>query len=282
MSEQLGGKVAIVTGGASGIGRGIVELFVAEGAKVLIADVNPERGEALAARLGPSVRFKRTDVSNPDDIQTLVDMAISEFGGLHIMVNNAGISGAFCSRFLDDGLADFHKIMGVNLLGVMVGSQRAARHMAKNGGGSIVNIASSAATMAGFGVMTYRASKAGVLQFSKAIAIDLAEYGIRVNCIAPSRIATDMAVFSTPDMAPHLVERVKEAIAPVQMSNQPLKRQGTPQDVAQAALFLGSDMSAQITGVVLPVDGGTTAGDAVNRFEQVMAARAKALASESS
>jgi NAD(P)-dependent dehydrogenase (short-subunit alcohol dehydrogenase family) len=282
MSEQLGGKVAIVTGGASGIGRGIVELFVGEGAKVLIADVNPERGEALATRSGPSVLFKRTDVANADDIQALVDMAVSKFGGLHIMVNNAGISGAFCSRFLDDELADFHKIMGVNLLGVMVGSQRAARHMAKNGGGSIINIASSAATMAGFGVMTYRASKAGVLQFSKAIAIDLAEYGIRVNCIAPSRIATDMAVFSAPDMAPDVVERVKNAIAPVQMSNQPLKRQGTPQDVAEAAVFLGSDKSAQITGVVLPVDGGTTAGDAVNRFEQVMAARARALASESS
>ena len=282
MTEELVGKVAIVTGGASGIGRGIAELFAREGAKVLIADVNPERGAALAAQLGASARFKRTDVSSPDDIQALVDMSVAEFGGLHIMVNNAGISGAFCNRFLDDELTDFSKVMGVNLLGVMVGSQRAARHMAKNGGGSIVNIASSAATLAGYGVMTYRASKAAVVQFSKAIAIDLAEYGIRVNCIAPSRIATDMAAFSAPDMAPHVVERVKRAIAPVQMSNQPLKRQGTPLDVAQAAVFLGSDKSAQITGVVLPVDGGTTAGDAVNRFEQVMAARARALVSESS
>jgi NAD(P)-dependent dehydrogenase (short-subunit alcohol dehydrogenase family) len=282
MSEELAGKVAIVTGGASGIGRGIVELFVREGAKVLIADVNPERGEALAARLGAAVRFKRTDVSSSDDIQALVDMTVSELGGLHIMINNAGISGAFCSRFLDDELTDFHKVMGVNLLGVMVGSQRAARHMKENGGGSIVTIASSAATLAGYGVMAYRASKAAVVQFSKAIAIDLAEYGIRVNCISPSRIATDMAAFSAPDMAPHVVERVKKAIATVQMSNQPLKRQGTPLDVAQAAVFLGSDRSAQITGIVLPVDGGTTAGDTVNRFEQVMAARAKALASESS
>jgi NAD(P)-dependent dehydrogenase (short-subunit alcohol dehydrogenase family) len=282
MTEELAGKVAIVTGGASGIGRGIVELFVREGAKVLIADVDPERGEALAARLGAAVRFKRTDVSSSDDIQALVDMTVSELGGLHIMINNAGISGAFCSRFLDDELTDFHKVMGVNLLGVMVGSQRAARHMKENGGGSIVTIASSAATLAGYGVMAYRASKAAVVQFSKAIAIDLAEYGIRVNCISPSRIATDMAAFSAPDMAPHVVERVKKAIATVQMSNQPLKRQGTPLDVAQAAVFLGSYRSAQITGIVLPVDGGTTAGDTVNRFEQVMAARAKALASESS
>jgi NAD(P)-dependent dehydrogenase (short-subunit alcohol dehydrogenase family) len=259
-----------------------VELFVREGAKVLIADVDPERGEALAARLGAAVRFKRTDVSSSDDIQALVDMTVSELGGLHIIINNAGISGAFCSRFLDDELTDFHKVMGVNLLGVMVGSQRAARHMKENGGGSIVTIASSAATLAGYGVMAYRASKAAVVQFSKAIAIDLAEYGIRVNCISPSRIATDMAAFSAPDMAPHVVERVKKAIATVQMSNQPLKRQGTPLDVAQAAVFLGSDRSAQITGIVLPVDGGTTAGDAVNRFEQVMAARAQALASESS
>src|SRR5258708_30345661 len=110
MTEELAGKVGIVTCGASGIGRGIVELFVREGATVLIADVNPERGEALAARLGAAVRFKRTDVSSPDDIQALVDKTVSELGGLHIMVNNVGISGAFCSRFLDDELTDFHKV----------------------------------------------------------------------------------------------------------------------------------------------------------------------------
>jgi NAD(P)-dependent dehydrogenase (short-subunit alcohol dehydrogenase family) len=274
---ELVGRIAIVTGGAAGIGRGIVESFVREGAKVVIADVVAERGEALAAMLGPAARFKRADVSKPEDVQAVVDTAVAEFGGLHIMVNNAGVSGAYHNRFLDDDLADFCQIIGVNLFGVMLGSQSAGRHMAANGGGSIINIASSAATLAGYGVMAYRASKAGMVQFSKAIAIDLAEYGVRVNCIAPSRIATDMAAFSGPGMSAEQVERVKTAIARVQLSNQPLKRQGTPEDVAQAAIFLASGRSAQITGAVLPVDGGTTAGDAVNRFEQVMAARAKAL-----
>jgi NAD(P)-dependent dehydrogenase (short-subunit alcohol dehydrogenase family) len=275
--SELAGRIAIVTGGAAGIGRGIVEGFVREGAKVVIADVIAERGEALAAMLGPSARFKRADVSKPGDVQALVDTAVAEFGGLHIMVNNAGVSGVHHNRFLDDDLADFCQVIGVNLFGVMLGSQSAGRHMAVNGGGSIVNIASSAATLAGYGVMTYRASKAAVVQFSKAIAIDLAEYGVRVNCIAPSRIATDMAAFSEPGMSVEQVERVKTAIARVQLSNQPLKRQGTPEDVAQAAIFLASGRSAQITGALMPVDGGTTAGDAVNRFEQVMAARAEAL-----
>jgi len=126
--------------------------------------------------------------------------------------------------------------------------------------------------------MTYRATKAAVIMFSKSLAIDLAEYGIRVNCLAPGHIRTGLTAFSTPGMSAEQVERVKQAIAPAFDSNQPLKRHGKPEDVAQTVLFLVSHRAAQITGVVLPVDGGITAGDPVNHLREIMAARAQALA----
>jgi NAD(P)-dependent dehydrogenase (short-subunit alcohol dehydrogenase family) len=259
MPQELAGKVAIVTGGASGIGKATAELFVEEGAKVVIADLDRERGDDVAAKLSAAAAFKQTDVADADQVQDLVAFAVAQFGGLHVMFNNAGIGGSF-DRFLDDDLADFQRVMAVNLYGVMVGSQRAARHMAKNGGGSIVNTSSIAALKPGAGVLAYRASKAGVIEFSKSIAIDLAEYGIRVNCIAPAHIATGMTSGSY-DMA-----------AIIRLT-QPLQRQGTPEDVANAALYLASERSAQVTGVVLPVDGGTTVGAPANQLRQLMAKR---------
>jgi NAD(P)-dependent dehydrogenase (short-subunit alcohol dehydrogenase family) len=257
MAEQLSGKVAIVTGGASGLGRAIAELFVEEGARVVIADVDAERGDALRATLGDAALFKRTDVAAAEEVQDLVDFAVARAGGLDVMVNNAGISGPM-RRFLDDEFADFHRNLDVNLLGVMLGSQRAARHMAKNGGGAIVNLSSIAALKPGSGVMTYRAAKAAVLQFSRSIAIELAPFAIRVNCIAPGHIQTDMTSY---DMA-----RVVEL-------TQPLKRQGTPHDVAEAALYLASERSAQVTGLVIPVDGGTTLGTPVDQLQGVLSGR---------
>src|SRR5262245_41141226 len=137
MGQELIGKVAIVTGGAGGLGRATVELFVEEGAKVVIADVDTQRGEELAAKLGGAAAFKRTDVASADEIQALVDFTVERFGGLNVMFNNAGISGGMRLRFLDDDLSEFQHVMAVNLFGVMIGSQRAARHMVKNGGGSI-------------------------------------------------------------------------------------------------------------------------------------------------
>jgi NAD(P)-dependent dehydrogenase (short-subunit alcohol dehydrogenase family) len=245
VGDELAGKVAIVTGGASGLGRGVVEGCAAEGAQVVVADVNAERGEALAAELGEHVAFCATDVSDADAMQRAVDFAVERFGGLHVMVNNAGISSA-SRRFLDDDFRDFDRVMAVNLLGVMLGSQRAARHMAGHGGGSIVNITSIAGINAGAGLMPYRASKGAVIQVSRSIAIDLAELGVRVNCIAPAHIATEINAHY--DVG-EIIRRM-----------QPLPRAGTPQDVANTVVFLASDRSAQITGVVLPVDGGTTAG----------------------
>jgi len=164
-------------------------------------------------------------------------------GGLHVMVNNAGIPSSF-RRLMDDDLRDFDRVMAVDLYGVIVGTQNAARRMAK--GGSIVNITSIAGISPGIGLTTYRAAKAGVIHFSRCAAIELAERGIRVNVIAPGNIATAInAAFDT--------EKIVSRI-------QPLQRLGSPVDVANAATYLASDRSAQVTGVVVPVDGGTTAG----------------------
>jgi len=277
VSQVLSGKVAIVTGGAGGIGQATAELFVKEGAKVVIADVNADIGEKLAAELGSAAIFRRTDVSSRDDVQALVDLAVSKFGGLNIMFNNAGISGTPYPRFLDDDLNDFQRVIGINLFGVMAGCQSAGRYMSKNGGGVILNNASIAGVLPGHALMSYRATKAAVIQLSKSLAIDFAEYGIRVNCLAPGHIRTSLNAFNTADMTPDEVERVKEALAPVWDSNQPLKRHGKPIDVAQAALFLCSDLASQITGTLLPVDGGITAGDPVNHLKEIFDTRTRAL-----
>ena len=278
MGQELADKVAIVTGGAGGIGRATVELFVREGAKVVIADIDDNQGEKLAQELGSAALYQRVDVSKASQMQSLVDVAVDHFGGLDIMFNNAGISGAQYPRFLDDDLADFDRVVGINLFGVMSGCRYAGEYMSKNGGGVIINNASIAGLLPGQALMTYRATKAAVIMFSKSLAIDLAEYGIRVNCLAPGHIRTGLTAFSMPGMNADQIERVKQAISPAFDSNQPLKRHGKPDDVAQTVLFLVSSRAAQITGVVLPIDGGITAGDPVNHLREIMEARAKAMA----
>jgi NAD(P)-dependent dehydrogenase (short-subunit alcohol dehydrogenase family) len=245
VSRELDGRVAIVTGGAGAFGRATAELFVEEGARVVIADVDAERGEAAAVGLGPSVVFKQTDVADTDQVQAVVDFAVERFGGLHVMFNNAGIGGSM-RRFLEDDLRDFDRTMRVNLLGVMVGCQRASRHMKDHGGGVIVNTTSIGGINAGAGVTTYRAAKAAVIHFTRCAAIDLAQHGIRVNCVAPAHIPT--AINAHYDQR-EIVRRM-----------QPLQRIGSPKDVANAVLYLASDRAAQVTGIVLPIDGGTTAG----------------------
>jgi NAD(P)-dependent dehydrogenase (short-subunit alcohol dehydrogenase family) len=261
--NELAGKVAIVTGGASGIGRGIVERFAAEGARVVIADVETDKAEALAAALGPDAFFRRTDVSDPEQVGALVAAAVEKFGGLHVMVNNAGVSSKMHRRFFDDDLADFHRVMAVNVLGVMAGTRDAARHMAANGGGSIINVSSIGGIQAGGGVMTYRASKAAVIQFTKSAAIELAYYEVRVNAIAPGNIPTPLVAKSALNMDPEQIERFEAGIRQTMRDDRPLKREGTPEDVAEAALYFATDRSRYVTGTVLPVDGGTSAGKAI-------------------
>jgi len=258
--NELAGKVAIVTGGASGIGRGIVEKFVAEGARVVVADVETDRAEALAAELGADAAFRRTDVSDPDQVGALVAAAVEQFGGLHVMVNNAGVSSKMHRRFFDDDLADFHRVMAVNVLGVMAGTREAGRHMAAHGGGSIINISSIGGIQAGGGVMSYRASKAAVNQFTKCAAIELAHFEVRVNAIAPGNIPTPIVSKSALNMELEEIVRFEAAIRQTMRDDRPLKREGTPEDVAEAALYFATDRSRYVTGTVLPVDGGTSAG----------------------
>ena len=265
MVNELAGKVAIVTGGASGIGAGIVERFLAEGARVVIADIERDRGEDFAATLGADAVFRLTDVSDPDQVGALVAAAVETFGGLDVMVNNAGVSSKMHRSFLDDDLADFHRVMSVNVLGVMAGTRDAARQMATSGGGSIINVSSIGGIQAGGGVMVYRASKAAVIQFSKSAAIELAHYEIRVNCIAPGNIPTPLLRTTTSEKSAEELARFERAIRDQMRADRPLKREGTPADIAEAALYLASDRSSYVTGTVLPVDGGTVAGKVLRR-----------------
>jgi NAD(P)-dependent dehydrogenase (short-subunit alcohol dehydrogenase family) len=252
--QELAGNVAIVTGGAAGIGQATAELLAAEGASVVIADLDGDRGQEVASRIGDGAAFWQTDVSDADQVQALVDFAVERFGGLDIMFNNAGI-GSPLKRFLPDDLEDFSRIMSVNLFGVLAGSQRAARYMKEHGGGSIINNASIAAVNAGAGMISYRASKAAVAHVTKCMAIDLAPYGIRVNCLTPAHIRTGITTYE---------------MGPVLRYMQPLEREARSEDVANAVVFLASERAAQVTGIVFPIDGGTTAGPPYAQTKLIM------------
>jgi NAD(P)-dependent dehydrogenase (short-subunit alcohol dehydrogenase family) len=253
-AQELAGKVAVVTGGAGGIGRATAQLLVAEGAKVVIGDIDVDRGQEVATGIGDAATFRPTDVSDADQVQALVDFAVDRFGGLDVMFNNAGI-GSPLKRFLPDDLDDFSRIMSVNLFGVIAGAQRAARYMKDNGGGCIINNASIAAINAGAGMISYRASKAAVAHVTKCLAIDLAPYGIRVNCLTPAHIRTGITTYE---------------MGPVLRFMQPLEREAQPEDVANAVVFLASDRAAQVTGIVFPIDGGTTAGPPLAQTRLIM------------
>ena len=228
-------------------------------------------------RLGDAARFQRTDVADKADVRAVVDLAMAEFGGLDIMFNNAGVSGASHNRFLDDPLDDFDRVVRINLAGVMYGSQIAAREMVKAGKGSIINTSSIAGLAASYGLLTYRAVKAGVINFTKSLAIDLGEYQIRVNSIAPGHIATGINPFRDASLPPALQAELDLVIEKTMQFNQPLKRRGSPRDVAQTAVFLGSDRSLQVTGQVIAVDGGITAGDPINLNAMLRDAKADLL-----
>lgn len=258
-TDELAGKVAVVTGGAGGIGKVTAETLVGAGASVVIGDIDVDGGTALADELGDAASFHPVDVSDLDQVQALIDHAVERFGGLDIMFNNAGI-GVPLGRFLDDDLADFDRVMRVNLFGVIAGSQRAARYMKEHGGGVILNNASVAAVNAGPGMLAYRSAKAAVAHATKCMAIDLAQYDIRVNCLMPAHIATGITNYD---------------MAPVLKYLQPLRRQAQPQDVANAVVFLSSDRAAQVTGVVFPIDGGTTAGPPVAQTKLIMSSLQK-------
>ncbi len=255
MSNELTDKVAVVTGGANGIGRAISELFVEEGARVVIADIDDEAASEVANGLGEATSFVHADISEADDVQAAIDHAQEHFGALHVMVNNAGISGS-ARRLMQDDLRDFDRVVAVDLYGVMVGTQRAARAMSP--GGSIINVTSIAGIAPGPGFSTYRAAKAAVIHFSRCAAIEVGELGVRVNVIAPGNIATaiNASLYDTGAVARRL---------------QPLHRSGDTRDIANAALFLASDRAAQVTGTLIPVDGGTSVGPPPIKWDDVKA-----------
>jgi NAD(P)-dependent dehydrogenase (short-subunit alcohol dehydrogenase family) len=194
-------------------------------------------------------------VARADEVHALVDHAVRHFGGLHVMCNNAGITSSF-RRILDNDFRDFERVMGVNVLGVALGCHSAARHMAGHGGGSIINLSSMGALSGGALPILYRTSKAAVIQLSRSAATDLAEFGIRVNCVAPGHIDTGITNYD---------------MGPVIKLSQPLQRQGMPADVANVILFLAGERSAHVTGVMIPVDGGTSAGPTVMQTELLTA-----------
>ena len=247
----LNGKTAIITGAASGIGYAIAERFVKEGVRIVIADVDQAKGEAAAGRLSASgaVTFVKCDVSRSADVAKLLDAAVSALGDIDILVNNAGIVHG--ADFLDLAEADFDRVLGVNLKGSFLVGQAVARHMAervKAGGkpGSIVNMSSVNAVFAIANQVPYSISKGGVSQLTKAMALGLAPYGIRVNAIGPGSIMTEMLASVNADPA------AKNRI----LSRTPLGRIGEPSEIAAIAVFLASDEASYITGQTIYADGG--------------------------
>ncbi len=251
---KLEGKVAIVTGGASGIGDGFVKLFVEEGAKVVIADIDLDRGNALADKLGDSAIFQKTDVTSEMEVKSLVDRAVSEFGKLNIMCNNAGSFGARGS-ILETELKDFEFTFALLVRSVFLGVKHAGNVMKKQNSGVIVNTCSISATTPGYGPHVYQAAKAAVLQFTKTVALELAEYGIRINCVSPGGVYTPLI-----GNALDLDENQLEEITSVVSDSLPMGRVGMPLDIAQAAVFLCSDAASYITSQNLIVDGAEATG----------------------
>lgn len=250
MTGRLADRVAVITGGASGIGEASTRRFVAEGARVVIADVQDDLGTSLADELGDRVRYVHTDVTSEANVAAAVDLAVGEFGGLDVMFNNAGIIGAI-GPIADTTLAEFEFTLGVNLVGVFLGIKHAARVMKPRRQGVIINTASPAGLAGGHGPHAYGAAKAAVIGLARSVAAELRPDGIRVNVISPGPIVTPMTASSrTGD--PRALEETKR-----QMDRSSLiGRAGLPDDIASAAVYLASDEASFVTATVLTVDGG--------------------------
>lgn len=258
MPGRLDGKVALITGGASGIGLGTVELFLAEGARVIVADIQDAKGKILEQRFPDVLRYAHCDVTLEQDIAAAVALADSEFGGLDILFNNAGIADGV--NDVADITADgWDKIFAILVRGPALGIKHAAPLMIAGGGGSIINTASVAGMQAGYGPIAYSSAKAAVLHMSRVVAAQLSPRNVRVNAICPGLIATSIIGVSmglSRESSDQMAARVAES-AP---SAQPVPKAGVPRDIAEAALYLASDASAFVSGTHLVVDGGLTIG----------------------
>jgi len=261
--RALEGKVAIISGSTSGIGARTAEVFVANRAKVVIAGRRQDRGKKLAQKLGDGASFIRADVSVEADVKAMIDHAVGRFGRLDCLMNNAGRGSQFAS-IADVDLEQFDAVIAVHLRAVLAGMKYAARVMAVQGTGSIINVASVNGIRAGLGGHYYSAAKAASIHLTRCAAMELGEKGIRVNSISPGMIATGAFgkyyLGMEPDEADDNPEYAEAAISSVVARWQPLQCVGRVDDIAQAALFLASDASRFVTGHNLVVDGGISAG----------------------
>lgn len=240
---RLSGKTAIVTGAARGIGKAIAVAFAAQGAKIVVSDRDGEAAKATAAEIGGNAIAVRADISVDADIKGLIEQTIQKFGRIDVLVNNAGVGAT--TLFLESTREEFERVVRINLTGTFLVSQAVAQTMVANKGGSIINIASLSGQKGGVGRSAYGASKAGVELLNKVMAVELADYGINVNAIAPGPILTEVS------KTMHTLE-TREAYHRLV----PQRRYGEPEEIADAAVFLASDEARYITGHTLNVDGG--------------------------
>jgi len=252
---SLAGKRALITGGASGIGRATALLFVREGAAVSIVDLDEAGGQAVAHKIadeGGQAIFVRCDVSQAADCQRAVQQTVDELGGLDILFNNAGVIRR--ASVLETSEEEWDRVMAVNVKSVFLLSKCAIPFMAQAGGGVIINTASGWGLVGGRKAAAYCASKGAVVLLTKAMALDHGDQNIRVNCLCPGDTDTPMLRYE----AQQLGESDKRFLA--EAAERPLRRIGKPEDIAQAALYLASDASSFVTGTALVVDGGGLAG----------------------
>ncbi len=242
----LTGKVVIITGGAQGIGAACAQRFAREGAHVVLADVDDARGMALAKEL--KATYVHCDVGDKVDVDAMVQRAVALHGRIDVLVNNAGIFKA--SAFLDVTEDDFDAVIRVNLKGSFLVAQAVAREMVKTGGGSVVNMSSVNAVMAIPSIASYNMSKGAINQLTRAMALALADQGVRVNAVAPGTIATELAAKA--------VLTSDEAKARI-LSRTPMRRLGTPDEIADVVAYLASDASSYLTGEIITADGGRMA-----------------------
>jgi NAD(P)-dependent dehydrogenase (short-subunit alcohol dehydrogenase family) len=254
-SKLLAGRVALITGGASGIGRATALLFAREGAAVAVVDLNDFAGNAVVQEieaLGGKAIFEKADVTKDEDCERSVERSVRVLGGVHVLFNNAGIIRR--ANVLDLSERDWDRVMEVNVKSIFLMSRRVIPLMAQSGGGSIINTASGWGLTGGANAAVYCASKGAVVLLTKAMAVDHGPQGIRVNCICPGD--TDTAMLR--NEAEQLGENIDRFLADA--ARRPLGRVGTPEEIAQAALYLASDASSFVTGTALVVDGGGSAG----------------------
>ncbi len=263
---RLDGQVAIITGAGSGIGAASARRFVEEGAKVLVADMNDVKAQALVDELGDKAAFFQADVSREDDVEAMVGEALARWGRLDIMFNNAGFGGAIgpIETITTD---DFDITFDVLVKGVFLGIKHATPVMREQGSGSIINTASVAGLQAGWSPHLYSVAKAAVIHLTKSVALELGDYGIRCNCICPGIIATPLAA-GFAKASDEQLDEMKRKFG----RSQVLGRIGDPVDIANAAVWLASDESSYVTGHAQVVDGGAYAGKPWNKQHESMTA----------